>query len=179
MFDEARRVLREARSAAVVACYEYWLQKRAHAGRCLPGRQHLDPVEMKGFLEHVVLFDVVPDGVYNRFRHRLIGTHFAEVLGRDVTGMYIEHSGSLEIFDEVYRRFSTVVDEKALAYGVTRWPAKRGGLIPYEHLTLPLAADGETVDMLFGVRCVFVEPPTPVHRYATAPLIHKLMPARS
>lgn len=119
----------------------------------LPGRQHIDPAEMAEFLRYVVLFDVERQGMHYRFRHRLTGTHFVEIFGRDVTGRYIEHAGSLEDFHVVYRRFSTVVDEKALVYGAAPSPVRELNFLHYEHLTLPLASGGETVDMLFGVRC--------------------------
>lgn len=155
-----------------MSCYEYWLQARDRSGRLLPGRQHLNPVDMASFLPHVALHDIVRDGGHQRFRNRLIGTHVAEILGRDVTGMYIEHTGWLESFDELYRRFSTVTDEKVLAYGVSPSPAKQLDFMDYEHLTLPLAADGETVDMLFGVRCALPKSEMAVtHGYSTAPLI--------
>src|SRR5258708_7005924 len=136
MLDDGYRMLRQARHRAVLSCYEYWLRARDRSGRLLPGRQHLDPAEMAGFLPYVALYDIVRDGVYQRFRMRLIGSHFEEVLGRDVTGMYIEHMGWLEIFDDLYRRFSTVTDEKVAAYGVSASPAKQPHFIDYEHRTL-------------------------------------------
>ncbi|HEX9462057.1 MAG TPA: PAS domain-containing protein [Alphaproteobacteria bacterium] len=147
--------LKQAISPAIALCYRYWTGKRALCGPGrLPGREHLDPVEMVRFLAHVVLFDVVRNGSYYRFRHRLTGTHFAEIFGRDVTGLYIEQTGSLETFEAIYRRFTTIVDDKAPAYGISPSPVRDRDFLEYEHLTLPLATDGQTVDLLFGVRCV-------------------------
>ena len=151
--DEARRVLSLAESDIITSGYEYWVQRRAASGRSLPGRQHVDPVGMRSFLPHVVLIDVVRDGPHHRFRNRLNGSHVTQIFGRDGTGKYIEHTGFLHIFDDLYRRFSTVVDEKALVYGISPSPDRRLDFVDYEHLTLPLASDGQTVDMLFGVRC--------------------------
>ena len=155
IFDQAQRILAgAAANAAISQCYAYWRDKRALMTHgMLPGRQHLDPAGMRSFLPYVVLFDVERNGAHYRFRHRLTGTHFADIFGRDVTGMYIEHAGSLEDFDVVYRRFSCVVDDKALVYGVSPSPLRERNFPRYEHLTLPLATDGATVDMLFGVRC--------------------------
>jgi len=154
IFDQAHRIVGGAANAAIPQCYAYWVDKRAALNRrMLPGRQHLDPAEMRAFLPYVVLFDVERNGLHYRFRHRLTGTHFADIFGHDVTGKYIEHAGSLEDFDVVYRRFSFVVDDKALVYGVSPSPMRERNFLRYEHLTLPLATDGATVDMLFGVRC--------------------------
>jgi hypothetical protein len=155
MFPALPEFLKNASNPAIGQCYRYWLAKHAQcaAGR-LPGRQHIDPQEMKPFLRFVLLFDVERNGVHCRFRHRLTGTHFAEIFGHDVTGMYIEQAGSLESFEDVYRRLSSVADDKAPAYGVSPSPVARLDFLNYEHLTLPLATDGETVDILFGVRCI-------------------------
>jgi hypothetical protein len=155
MFPRADELLSHASNPAIGQCYRYWLAKCAQCppGH-LPGRQHIDPLEMKPFLRYVLLFDVERDGVHCRFRHRLTGTHFAEIFGRDVTGMYIEQTGSIESFEDVYRRLSRVVDDKAPAYGISPSPIAKLNFLNYEHLTLPLATDGETVDVLFGVRCI-------------------------
>ena len=148
-------LLRQAKHPAIGACFAYWQAKQAARGDGrLPGRQHIDPVEMATFLPYVVLFDVVRAAADYRFRHRLTGTHFVEIFGREVTGLYIEETGSLETFDDVYRRFAGVVNGKAPAYGVSPSPVKERDFLHYEHLTLPLAGDGETVDLLFGVRCL-------------------------
>ena len=156
--DEARHALRQAKSPVIPAAYECWLQGRARSGWSLPGRQHLDPVEMVGLLPNVVFTAVVRKGQHCRFRHSFVGSHFVDILGRDVTGKFIEHIGWLEMFDDLYRRFTTAVDEKALVYGVTSLRDKGRDLRSYEHLTLPLASDGQTVDLLFGVRCALDGP---------------------
>jgi hypothetical protein len=164
-------LIRDAKHPAIRMALNYWLKQRERAERKLPGRQHIDPLDMTDFLPYVVLFDVVRSGVHCRFRHRLTGTHFNAIFGRDVTGMFVEHTGSIETFNDVYARFSTVTDDKVAAYGIAPSVVKEGGCC-YEHLTLPLAADGETVDMLFGVRCLLTaEDVPPTIGYATAPLL--------
>lgn len=167
---DAYRLLERARRPAVLACFNYWLAKRDRCGAALPGRQHLDPIEMKAFLESVILFDVVRTDGHARFRHRLNGTEFDGIFGADVTGMFIEHTGSLEHFDDLYRRFSAVADDGVLVYGMAPSPATKLNFVAYEHLTLPLATDGRTVDMLFGVRCRLLNVPTPEFGWWTAEL---------
>lgn len=172
MVDAAYRLISEAKHPAIRMALDYWLQQRSRAQRPLPGRQHIDPLDMAAFLEHVVLFDVVRNGVHSRFRHRLTGTHFGRIFGRDVTGLFIEHTGSLETFSDVYARFSTVADDKVAAYGIAPSPFPNPDSVCYEHLTLPLAADGEAVDMLFGVRCLLPRgDKAPAFGCATAPLL--------
>ncbi len=125
---------------------------------------------MARFLPHVILFDVERrEGKY-RFRHRLTGTHFQEIFGREVTGLYIEESGSLESFESVYRRLAAVVDDKVMTYGVAPSPVRDKDFVQYEHLTFPLASDGTTVDMLFGVRCILPGKIQRENSYATLAL---------
>lgn len=144
--------LAQARSPAVGACFAYWQSKRK-PGR-LPGRQDIDPAEMKPFLEYVILFDVVREpGRPYRFRQRLLGTHLVELFGRDTTGHFIDESSAPSHYDPVLRRLAAVVDTHQPAFGIYYPPTPHLDFLEYEHLTLPLATDGSLVDMLFGVRC--------------------------
>lgn len=162
----------KAKHPAIRMALDHWVQQRRQAQRLLPGRQHIDPVQMAGFLPHVVLFDIVRTGVHCRFRHRLVGTHVEDIFGRDLTGMFIEHCNELDRFADVYSRYTAVADDKVAAYGVAPSPVNQGRLLRYEHLTLPLATDGRDVDMLFGVRCMLRDSiDAPDLGYATAPLI--------
>ena len=143
--------LTQARSPALRACFDYW-RTRTPPGR-LPGRQHIDPVEMKPFLEFVILFDVERHAERYRFRQRLVGTHIVELFGRDTTGLYADESSTPGHYESVARRLAAVVDTLEPAFGVYYPPTPHLDFLEYEHLTLPLASDGATVDMLFGVRC--------------------------
>ncbi len=62
--------------------YEYWLSA-APAGR-LPGRQHIRPEEIPGFLSRLWMLDVCREPL--RYRYRLCGTELVRSLGREVTG---------------------------------------------------------------------------------------------
>lgn len=143
--------LSQARAPAVRACFDYWLSKKTPDR--LPGRQHIDPTEMKPFLEFVILFDVErTEGGY-RFRQRLVGTHIVELFGRDTTGLYVDETSAPTHYASVHQRLAGVVDTREPAFGIYYPPTPHLDFLEYEHLTLPLAADGTTVDMLFGVRC--------------------------
>jgi hypothetical protein len=116
---------------------EYWRSK-APPDR-LPGRQHIDPCEIPKALPWVGLVDV---------GYRLIGTGVVAKMGRDATGKWFdEHYGP----DEFARRRGTYE-----AFVRSRRPmiVRCTDLIPdgefkrCDCLMLPLAADGETVDMI-------------------------------
>lgn len=143
--------LAHARSPQVREMYVYWCGKCA--GGRLPGRQDISPDEMAAFLPYVILFDVERHGGRYRFRQRLIGTHIVDLFGRDLTGVYVDQSSSPEHYAPAYARLSAVVETQQPVFGTYYPPTPHRDFIEYEHLTLPLASDGEIVDMLLGVRC--------------------------
>ncbi len=122
--------------------YRLWLEKRK-AGR-LPGRKDFDPVEMPKLLPHLTLFDVEREPL--RFRIRLVGTGIVAAMGRDTTGYYLDE---LDRIEEVERRARELVKTRK-PFFMTDLPLTwtHRDYRTYSVLGLPLAADGETVDML-------------------------------
>lgn len=143
------------------ALYDYWLS--IHPGTGLPGRRHFDPVDIPALLSSIWMIDVAREPW--RFRFRLLGTEIVTFTGRDGTGRWL---------DEIYPRFG-----ESAAFRFYRGCAESGrpsyrrgsahaGLegkpVAAEQLTLPLAADGETVDILL-MMTLYAELPPPPARY--------------
>jgi hypothetical protein len=128
--------------------FDYWRSIQPAHDR-LPGRQHLEPLDVPELLQWLALVDVV--GEPPRFRYRLVGTGQARVMQSDLTGRWV---------DEAYERFRDTRDHAAFV-------AVAGGQIRYsrdapeyrvershvlvERLLLPLARDGASVDMILGI----------------------------
>lgn len=127
---------------------EYWLRICPENG--IPGRQHFDPLDIWDLVSNVWIVDVF--GAPPRFRYRVIGTRIVEYLGSDPTG---------ETMDEVFPHFSETFTGKHLLEVVTegrpRW--RRGTpTLRYEkdfklveQVSLPLAGDGKTTDMVLSL----------------------------
>lgn len=123
----------------------YWEGIRPDGG--LPGRQHLDPIDIPSVLANIWLIDVQREPM--RFRFRLVGTRVADFLGQDPTGRWI---------DETYPSFpgSPIEDDfvACATAGEPRWrrgsPFMEAGkdYIQVERVALPLAANGSDADML-------------------------------
>jgi hypothetical protein len=130
--------------------YEYWRSKAPAEGG-LPGRQHIDPVEIPYLLPGIVLFDVVRDATRLRFRWRLIGTAVVDAVGRDYTGRFIDEviitAGSYEVLHDV---LLGIVQTKQPHFWRTHIRASARNFRWLQRLALPLAGDGETVDMLIA-----------------------------
>ncbi|MGQ0675281.1 MAG: PAS domain-containing protein [Rhodospirillales bacterium] len=73
----------------LAAIYVYWDTKRA--GRAMPSRRDIDPVEFAPqVLPHVLLTQTMVEDGRRRYRFRLAGTALRESLGLDITGHYID-----------------------------------------------------------------------------------------
>lgn len=134
-----------------------YLAAKAPPGK-LPGRQHIEPLEITDLLQYLMLVDVVPqpDGE-PRFRFRLIGTAVVELHGTDLTGKFVDQA--LVIGASAVTRFRDIVQ--------SRQPRHHAGevFIPgrehttFERMSFPLARDGENVDMLVSI---FAIQPSPI-----------------
>lgn len=120
----------------------YW-RKIHPADGVLPGRQHLDPIDIPALLPNVWLIDVSREPL--RFRFRLIGTAVVEYAGEDNTGKW---------FDEAMPNFDPKVFVDLAETGEPSWARSPSRMRPYkeyrelERVRLPLARDGKTVDMI-------------------------------
>lgn len=125
----------------------YW-RRKCKPGR-LPGRKDIDPVDIRrDVLPDVYLMDVVPASPRRRFRYRLVGTRMVELGGGDPTGRFVDEFIDPARVAEMHEWEDRVVDEPAA------WVYSAP--IAFKHidwkwawrLSLPLAGDGKTVDML-------------------------------
>jgi hypothetical protein len=130
----------------------YW-QSKLTPGR-LPGRQHIDPTELQPrHLSHLLLLDVVetPAPKPRRYRFRVAGTGFSAIAGRDVTGLHYDEIGAPEHATPVIRALDLVVERKAPVYLAGRLSIPSQDFVWVKRLGLPLAQDGDKVDMILAV----------------------------
>lgn len=123
----------------------YW--RSIHPAERLPGRQHLDPVDIPNLLANIRLVDV--HGRPARFLARLVGTKLVDLHGFDYTGQWL---------DDAYDNFEASGAHLGLLTVLSsRMPDWRRGppllsegkdYVQIERLNLPFASDGETVDMV-------------------------------
>jgi hypothetical protein len=140
----------EASEAEFRELLAYWQSKLA-PGR-LPGRQHIDPTELqRRHLSQLLLLEVV-DGAATkqrrRYRFRVAGTGFSTLAGRDVTGLYYDEVGAPERALPVIRALDLVIERKAPVFLSGRLSIPAQDDIWIKRLALPLAQDGDNVDMI-------------------------------
>jgi hypothetical protein len=132
--------------------YEYW-RRVTPDGRLLPGRQHIDPLDIPKLLDNVWLVDVV-DG--KRFSMRLIGGAClrAGVYGR--VGDFLDGFFGNDIHHPALSDFHFVVAERQPVWFRGAAHMKhRNEMAELERLFVPLAADGEKVDIVMCLSIFF------------------------
>jgi hypothetical protein len=139
------------------ALYDYWISKIV--GDRLPGRQHIDPTEIRALLSNLMLVDVARDAAQVRFRIRLFGTGLYPLWQADLTGEWIEDFVPADKRDDVHAGLMHVVTTRQAQYLSRRLLYPSRDLVAHERLAVPLASDGETVDMLMGL---YLPVPAPV-----------------
>jgi hypothetical protein len=136
-------------NARIVAIHDYWHRIAPGAG-LLPGRRHLDPVDIPSLLPNLWLVDVV--GEPRRFRARLIGTTLQRSGIPLKPGIYVEDPIAAAQRETVLADFRFVAETRQPVWfrGAPRAPHDTA-IFEIERIFLPLAADGTTVDMLLNL----------------------------
>jgi len=131
---------------ALEEVFAYWARLRRD-GR-LPGRPDIDPNQFKPHLPTVSLIDVRPTPM--SFRIRLAGTALYSLYGRETTGLELEQVYRGD--DAVYWRgeLEKVVEGRRPGVGLRTLGSGEKGALSLLWLRLPLARDGERVDMILG-----------------------------
>jgi hypothetical protein len=123
----------------------YWRQKAGH--RPMPRRADIDPGEIPKLLPDVMLVEVLPSG---RYRYRLIGTGNTAAQGINATGRYLDEVlPGPEYRDHVIGLYNECVQMRRPVYSESLFISPQR--IAERHtkvIFLPLAKDGETVDMV-------------------------------
>ena len=140
--------------------FAYWSSLRE--GGLLPGRRRLDPGGIKRLLPTVSLIDVIAcsqsGGAQDRgppeFRMRLAGTGLYGVYGREITGKRLADIYNTAAADYWRAELGKVVAERRPAVGVHNLAWRGASHLSILWLRLPLATDGQDVDMILGLDAV-------------------------
>ncbi len=132
--------------------FAYWASLKE--GARLPGRRHLDPGGIKRLLPTVSLIDVCHMDGPADYRMRLAGTGLYGVYGREITGKKLSEIYNTAAADYWRVELGKVVKERRPAVGVHNLSWRGASHLSILWLRLPLAADGERVDMILGFDAV-------------------------
>ncbi len=128
--------------------FAYWRNK-APPG-LLPGRQHINPLDIPRLLPLVALYDVVRDDSNLRFRTRLSGTGVVAAFGSDFTGRFLDEITPPAVYGEFHTAYSSVAETGRPHYWERPVPFAVRDFMAIQRLALPLAADGISVDIIIA-----------------------------
>ncbi len=127
----------------------YWMSSASDAG--LPARDDIDPIDMTFILGNVVLINVLRDPL--RFQYRLIGTNLTAFLGVDLTGTNVDQHPDRAFREMIIPTLEEVVETgEPFAMRVDSIIDDR--VRQFEAVSLPMASDGRTVDMILAGQCL-------------------------
>jgi hypothetical protein len=124
--------------------HEYWDRKRA--GRKMPARADLDPLDMTFVIGNIILVDVL-DEMPPRFRIRLHGTNLTQRVGYELTGKMLDELPITEFRTLAQQSFARVANTGEATHG-KRDRIIDGRFARYETVIMPLSDDGVRVDRL-------------------------------
>jgi len=156
---ERHRSFELPRSAApkIRALYDYWRAIHPQGGG-LPGRRHLDPLDIPRLLPNIWMVDVHRQPL--RFRFRLIGTEIVNFTGRDATGLWLDQVYPGYEQSEAFAAHRDCVVHRRPGYRKSSPISNLGRRsAEAERLYLPLAEDGKSVDILLIMSLYSGDPP--------------------
>lgn len=127
--------------------YRYWLSRRRN-GRP-PRRADIRPAELGAAVRHINLLDVIREpGKPLQYRHRLVGTHNIEWVGRDATGRMVDEDLYGSATADVLASFNRIVAEARPFYRRGRMDWNNQRFLLHEAVEMPLSDDTHEVAMI-------------------------------
>ncbi len=145
----AETILAQPLHPKVRAVIEYW--QSIHPASGLPGRQHLEPLDIPALLPNIWLVDVERTPAL-RFRYRLIGTSVGRAFEQEPTGRYLDDAHADAHDGRIRLSVGDVVRDRQPNWRTgppTLWHLQ--DYLQLERVFLPMASDGETIDLILAL----------------------------
>lgn len=138
--------IRSAADLETAPMQQAWLLLEKKRGeRRFLARTDIDPGDLKPILPSVGLVEVHYEPL--RFRIRLAGTDWRRSVGFEATGMWLDQWPN-PVQRQVLENGWTTIVREGRAGRARRNTVVEGVMLHYEAVFIPLAADGQTIDMV-------------------------------
>lgn len=152
------------RSERVAAFYGHWL---ALARDGLPGRDVIDPSQLRALLPYIMLIDLEDraGGGGFRVRYRLVGTAVVRFSGIDFTNTYLDELDfDVCTTDDLLRGYNAIRSARRPGLGVAFAQLDDDQVMDVEYLICPLAPHPSSADGTIG-QCIAIEDYMPSANY--------------
>lgn len=138
--------------------FAYWASRRQ--GGQLPSRAAIHPQHFKRHLPTISLIDVLAEP--RDYRLRLAGTGLYSVYGREITGRTLEDVYAPPAAAYWRGELDKIVDSRRPGVGVHNLAWRGAAHLSILWLRMPLASNGQDVDMILGYDVVIGQQAEPV-----------------
>lgn len=131
----------------IAIAYDYWQEIRGM--RVAPRREELNLRAMSSLLPHFNLLDVTWNPL--QFRHRLVGATYVEMMGRNVTGHFVDEEIYGKAANEIFETLKLVAEEIRPYRRLARLDWHDRNWLLQEAAELPLVDEDGHVNMILRV----------------------------
>ena len=131
----------------LIKLHDLW--KSEATGNDIPLRRTMSPRTLKSFLRDIAIYERIGEGPARRYRVRLMGTSFAQILG-DLTGKFLEDAVPAEMLPRWYAALDTTLGTRAPLRFLGREDTNGMSFLTGEFFSAPLIADSGEINLVLG-----------------------------
>jgi hypothetical protein len=131
----------------LIRLHEIW--KREAAGSGIVSRKVMSPRLLKSFLRDIALYERIGEGSTRRYRVRLMGTSFAQILG-DLTGKFLDDTIPEALLPRWYAALDATLGTRAPLRFLGREDTNQMTFLTGEFFSAPLTADDGQLNLVLG-----------------------------
>jgi hypothetical protein len=131
----------------LVKLHDVWNAEAGAAG--IPFRRSLSPRVLKPFLRDIAIYERIGEGETRRYRVRLMGTSFAQIL-TDLTGKFVDEAVPAAVLPRWYGALDTTLGMKAPLRFLGREDTNDMSFLTGEFFSAPLLSDDGQMTMVIG-----------------------------
>ena len=125
------------------------LWRQAGGDKAVPKRADMKPSLLKFYLPHVVIYERVIADAVRRYRVRLMGTQFAQVMG-DLTGKFLDEGLPEAFMPRWNAALDSVLDSATPLRFVSRSDTANKSYLVGEFFEAPLLAENGEMNLVFA-----------------------------
>jgi hypothetical protein len=131
----------------LIKLHDLWKSEAGERG--IASRKTMSPRLLKSFLRDIALYERIGEGETRRYRVRLMGTSFAQILG-DLTGKLLDEALPADILPRWYGALDATLGTRAPLRFLGREDTNQMSFLTGEFFSAPLIADDGQVNLVLG-----------------------------
>jgi hypothetical protein len=131
----------------LIKLHDLWKDQSGDSG--IPLRRTMSPRLLKSFLRDIAIYERIGEGTARRYRVRLMGTSFAQILG-DLTGKFVDEAVPAAILPRWYGALDATLGMKTPLRFLGREDTNDMSFLTGEFFSAPLMSDDGQTNLVIG-----------------------------